>query len=91
MPGLLLLDVYTHSCIICRRMEPMVAAAAESSGDALRAYKIDAEAHTQFAIEHGIQGVPTVLLFRNGRMIGRRSGFMTARALRAWLRAEAGL
>jgi thioredoxin-like negative regulator of GroEL len=89
-PGLLLLDVYTQNCIICRHIEPMVAAAAASSGGAVRAYKIDAEAHQQFAVEHDIRGVPTILLFHDGRVVGRRSGFLTAQALREWLRREAG-
>ncbi len=85
MPGLLVLEVYTQSCVICRRIEPMVAAAAASCSGMVRACKIDVEAHPQFAIEHDIRGVPTILLFREGRVIGRRSGFMTAQALRDWL------
>jgi thioredoxin-like negative regulator of GroEL len=87
-PGLLVLDVYTQSCVICRRVEPMVAAVATASGDAVRAYKLDAERHVDFATQHNIHGVPTLLLFRDGQLIDRRSGFSTASALRDWIGAK---
>lgn len=84
-PGMLMLDVYTQACVICRRIEPMVAAVADTSDGAVRAHKVDAEKLVDFAIEHNIQGVPTLLLFRDGRLIDRRSGFLTASALREWI------
>jgi thioredoxin 1 len=85
-PGLLVLDVYTPSCVICRRIEPMVAAVA---GGAVRAHKLDAERHAEFAAKYDIRGVPTLLLFRDGRLIDRQSGFSTASALRDWIGAKA--
>jgi thioredoxin 1 len=61
-PGLLVLEVYTQSCVICRRIEPMVAAVAVASGGAVRAHKLDAERHAEFAAKYNIRGVPTLLL-----------------------------
>jgi thioredoxin 1 len=88
-PGVLVLDVYTQSCVICRRLEPMVAAVALASGGAVRAHKVDAERLSQFAARYDIRGVPTLLLFLDGRLIDRRSGFSTASALREWVGAKA--
>ena len=87
VPGLVMLDVYTQACVICRRVEPMVAAVADGSGGAVRAHKVDAERLVDFAVKYNIQGVPTLLLFRDGRLIDRRSGFLTASALREWIGA----
>ena len=84
-PGLVLLDIYTQTCIICRRFEPMVAAVADGSGGTVRAHKVDAESLVDFAATYNVQGVPTLLLFRDARLIGRRSGFATASALREWI------
>jgi len=88
-PGLLMVDIYTQSCVICRRIEPMVAAAAAASGGAVRALKLDAERHAEFAARYDVRGVPTLLLFRDGRLIDRRSGFWTASALRDWIGPKA--
>jgi thioredoxin-like negative regulator of GroEL len=87
-PGLVMLDIYTQACVICRRVEPMVAAVADGSGGAMRAHKVDAERLVDFAVKHNIQGVPTLLLFRDGRLVDRRSGFLTANALREWIGAQ---
>jgi thioredoxin-like negative regulator of GroEL len=87
--GLLLLDVYTPSCVICRRIEPMVAAVAVASGGVVRAHKLDAERQAEFAAKYDIRSVPTLLLFRDGRLIDRRTGFATASALRDWIGAKA--
>ncbi len=88
-PGLLLVEVYTQSCVICRRIEPMVAAVASGSGGTVRAHKLDAERHLEFAQRHDIRGVPSLLLFRDGALIDRRTGFSTASALRDWIGANA--
>jgi thioredoxin-like negative regulator of GroEL len=84
----LVLDIYTQSCVICRRLEPMVAAVAVASGGAVRAHKLDAERYSEFAVRHDVRGVPTLLLFRDGGLIDRRSGFSTASALRDWIQRE---
>jgi thioredoxin-like negative regulator of GroEL len=84
-PGLVMLDIYTRACVICRRVEPMVAAVAGGSGGALRAHKVDAERLLDFAAKYNVRGVPTLLLFRDGSLVDRRSGFLTASALRAWI------
>ncbi len=89
VPGLLILDVYTRGCAICRRVEPMVAAVADSSGGAVRGHKVDAERLSEFAVKYDIRGVPTLLLFRDGLLIDRRPGFLTASALRDWIGAQA--
>jgi thioredoxin-like negative regulator of GroEL len=90
-PGLLVLDIYTPSCVICRRLEPMVAAAVESvqaSGGKVRAHKLDAERFLDFAARFDIRGVPSLLLFRDRRVIDRRIGFFTAADLRTWISAQ---
>jgi thioredoxin 2 len=89
-PGLMMLDVYTQACMVCRRVEPMVAAVADGSGGRVRAHKVDAERLIDFAVRYNVQGVPTLLLFRDGRLIDRRSGFLTASALREWIASVIG-
>src|SRR5262249_23130398 len=69
-PELTIVDVYTEDCVICRKIEPIVAAVAQTSRG-VRARKIDAEALPEFADQYEVRGVPTLLLFRNGRAIDR--------------------
>ncbi|HEX9321267.1 MAG TPA: thioredoxin family protein [Xanthobacteraceae bacterium] len=90
LPGLTILDVYTQACVICRRIEPMIAAAVRTSGGTVQARKLDAEALPEVAERYEVRGVPTLLLFRAGQPIDRKSGFLTAMELREWIGSEQG-
>ena len=84
--GVALVDFYTADCVPCRRLEPMLAALGRSAGDGLRLVRVDAAAWPELAERLGVQGVPTLVLLRDGREVGRRTGFQTAHQLRQWVR-----
>lgn len=83
---LVLVDFHTGDCAPCRRLEPMLAALVRSVGDGLRVVRVDAAAAPDLAERYAVEGVPTLVLIRNGGEIGRRSGFQTAHQLRQWVR-----
>jgi thioredoxin 2 len=60
------------------------AAAREHAGRALFA-KLDTEAAPATAGRFAIQSIPTVILFRGGREVERRSGVLSSAELGAWL------
>lgn len=80
-----LLDFYTTSCIICRRLEPMLATVASEMEGRLAVRKVDAEVHTDAAIRCAVRGVPSLVLVRGGEVVDRKVGFVSARELRQWL------
>lgn len=79
------IDFYTPSCVLCKKIEPMLAAAGDKLGDSVAIVKVDAEANLQIAANYDVQGVPTLLLLRDGAVQDRKTGFMTASMLRAWI------
>ncbi len=72
-------------CIICKRLAPMLETVVRETGDALASAKVDAEALPDISQKFEIRSLPTTLLFRNGVLADRITGFATAGALRAWL------
>ena len=72
-------------CIICKRLAPMLETVLREAGGALACAKVDAEALPDVAERFQIRSLPTTLLFRNGELADRLTGFATAGALRAWL------
>jgi thioredoxin-like negative regulator of GroEL len=72
-------------CIICKRLAPMLETVVREAGDALASAKVDAEALPDVSERFAIRSLPTTLLFRNGELADRLTGFATAGALRAWL------
>lgn len=83
--GAVIVDFFTRSCVLCRKVEPMVAAAVAGAGGGLAAFRIDAEEAPDLAVEYDVRGVPTLLLFHRGELIDRKVGFATATELREWV------
>ncbi len=77
------------NCVICRRLEPMLDTAALRGGHVV-VVKVDASELTGVAEQHAIRSVPTLILFRDGKALDRRTGFVTAAELLRWFDDHAG-
>ncbi|MDB5593037.1 thioredoxin family protein [Enterovirga sp.] len=86
----LLIDFYTPSCVLCKKIEPMLASVGEDLKDKVNIVKVDAAANLEVAAEYNVRGVPTLLLLRDGAALDRKTGFMTASMLRTWLEPHVG-
>ena len=75
-------------CTICRQLAPMLAAVVAEAGAALASAKIDVDLHPALAARYAIRSLPTTLLFRDGGLADRISGFATAGRLRDWLKSH---
>lgn len=51
-------------------------------GERLIIHKIDIDQHLDLAVQQKVMGVPTFVLYKNGRELWRRPGVLTKTALR---------
>ena len=77
-----LVDFYADWCGPCRMMAPAVDELARTSAGQALVAKLDTDASQKVAARYQIRGIPTVIVFRNGREVRRQSGVMPLGALK---------
>ena len=81
-----MVDFYADWCGPCKMMAPAVDELARSSAGHALVAKLDTDASQKVASRYQIRGIPTVIVFRNGREERRQSGVMPLAALKEMVR-----
>ena len=76
-----LVDFHATWCGPCKMMAPELKRFAQNNSDKLRVIKIDIDRNQQAAQQYNIQGVPTLILFKEGKVLWRQSGAMSAQQI----------
>src|SRR5574338_49980 len=78
-----LVDFHATWCGACKMMAPELKRFAQNNTGKLRVIKVDIDRNRQAAQQFNIQGVPTLILFKEGKVLWRQSGAMSSSQISA--------
>ena len=72
-----LIDFFATWCGPCKMLGPILKEVKDNLGDRISIIKIDVDKNQQIASKYQVRGVPTMILFQNGKQLWRQSGVLT--------------
>ena len=87
---IVLVDFWADWCGPCKRFGPIYEKSSEQHGDVVYA-KLDTDANQQLSGQLGIEGIPTLMAFREGVMVFNQAGALPGPALKEVVDAVKGL
>jgi thioredoxin 1 len=72
-----LIDFFATWCGPCKTLAPILKQVKDNLGEGISIIKIDVDKNQQLASQYQVRGVPTLILFQNGKQLWRQSGVLT--------------
>lgn len=85
-----LVDFWADWCGPCHAMSPILDRFASERKTQLQVAKVNTDENQPLSVQFGIRSIPTLILFRGGREIARRSGASDLTSLSRWVDGALG-
>lgn len=85
-----LIDFWAEWCGPCKMLAPTVEEIAQQYQGRLKVGKMNVEENMAVPAQHGIRGIPTLILFKNGKVVSQHVGAAAKSQLTAWIDSNLG-
>jgi len=72
--GMVLVDFWATWCAPCRMVDPILEEVSEEKKGEIKMAKLNIDENQNLAFQYGVQSIPTLLIFVNGKLRARAIG-----------------
>jgi thioredoxin 1 len=83
--GPVLVDFYADWCGPCKAMSPLIDELAAAHKDKLKVVKLNIDDSPNAPTKYGVRGIPTFIVFKDGKVADTRVGGMSKSQLSTWV------
>ena len=86
--GPVLVDFWAEWCGPCKNLMPIVEDVAKELGDKIKVVKVNIDESPEAPTKYGVRGIPTLMVFKGGKVVDTRVGGMPKTQLSEWLSSK---
>ena len=83
--GDIILDFYADWCGPCKMLAVELDSYVKENND-VNIYKINVDNNPEVARSYGIMTIPTLILYKDGKLVDKHIGYFTSDELREWIK-----
>ena len=80
-----LVDFWAEWCGPCRQLSPIIDQLSDEKSDALKIVKVNIDENPESPTKYGVRGIPTLILFKDGKPLATKVGALPKSALSDWI------
>ncbi len=80
-----LIDFWAEWCGPCRMIAPILDEVAKEYGGKVKFMKMNVDENNLTPAKYAVRGIPTLMIFKNGKLASTKAGYMTKTQLTAFL------
>ncbi len=84
-----LVDFWAEWCGPCKMIAPALSAIADEFADKITVAKMNVDENNETPAKHGIRGIPTLLLFKDGAVVATKVGALSKGQLAEFIEENA--